>query len=372
MKKGRRKESQFGKQEKKAIEMDIEKILLEKKEIIDKTIEKYLPRKFDERNIKNFVKLNSVDTFACTNGIAEPIWELLDRGGKRWRPTLFLIIVEALGGNVEKLKDFCIVPELIHNGTLIVDDVEDSSELRRGKPCIHKIFGIDIAINAGNSLYFLPLIVFIKNRDKVKKENLLRAYEIYIEEMINVSFGQAIDIVWHRGLKKDEEIKEEEYLIMCALKTGTLARMSARLAATLCGADENLVEKLGKFAESLGIAFQIQDDILDVTAPESIGKVYGNDIKEGKRTLMVIHTLKNASKEDRERLIEILNKHTDDMKEREEAIRILEKYGAIDYAKKVAQEIVEKAWKDVEKLIPESEAKKKLRSFAYYMIERKR
>lgn len=351
---------------------DIENILIEKKNIIDKLIEKYLPRKFDEKNIRDIIKRKDVDIFACNEGISKPVWELLDRGGKRWRPTLFLLILESLEGDVKKLQDFCIVPELIHNGTLIVDDVEDSSELRRGKPTIHKIFGVDVAINAGNMLYFIPLIVFLKNRKNVDKDRLLRAYEIYVEEMINVSIGQAIDIIWHRGIKKDEEIKEEEYLAMCALKTGTLARMSARLAATLCGASEKVVEKLGRFAESIGIAFQIQDDILDVTCPEAIGKAYGNDIKEGKRTLMVIYTLRRANKKDKDRLIEILNKHTDDINERMEAIKILEKYNAIDYARNVAKEIVKNAWRDVEKILPENDAKKKLRAFANYMIERKR
>ncbi|MBU5678641.1 MAG: polyprenyl synthetase family protein [Candidatus Aenigmatarchaeota archaeon] len=366
-----RKLIKINKEENKS-EDDIEKILMEKKSLIDSLIEKYIPRVFNKTNIKNFVGREDVDVFSCNEGIAKPIYELLDRGGKRWRPTLFLLIVEALGGDLKKLQDFCIVPELIHNGTLIVDDVEDYSELRRGKPAIHKIFGIDIAINAGNALYFMPLIVFLKNRNKINERILLRAYEVYIEEMINISFGQAIDIVWHKGIKRDQEIKEEEYLTMCALKTGTLARMSARLAATLCGASENLVEKLGRFAESLGIAFQIQDDILDVTSPDSIGKEYGNDIKEGKRTLMVIYTLRRANKKDKERLIEILNKHTDDMEERKEAINILNKYHAIEYAQEVAREIIKKAWNDVEKILPESEAKNKIRAFANYMIERKR
>lgn len=353
-------------------EKEIEEILSEKKFLIDSLMEKYVPRSFNNSSIKNFVSRGGVDLFSCNEGISKPVWELLDRGGKRWRPTLFLLIVDALNGDLKKLQDFCIVPELIHNGTLIVDDVEDSAELRRGKLAIHKIFGIDIAINAGNALYFIPMIVFLKNRKNVNENILIRAYEIYIEEMINVSFGQAIDIVWHRGIKRNEEIKEEEYITMCALKTGTLARMSARLAATLCNAREEIVEKLGKFAESLGVAFQIQDDILDVTSPESIGKEYGNDIKEGKRTLMVIYALRNANEKDRRRLIEILNKHTEDIKERREAISILEKYGAIEYARKVARNIIKNAWKDVEKVLPESDSKEKIKAFASYMIERRR
>ena len=350
----------------------IEKILLEKKEIIDKTIEKYFPRKFSRKDLEFMCGSNILNIEASNEAIAKPMWELLDRGGKRWRPVLFLLIIEALGKDPEKFVDFCIIPEIIHNGTLIVDDVEDDSELRRGKPTIHKIFGEDIAINLGNAMYFLPLIIFIKKKNEIEKDRLIKAYETYIEEMIKLSFGQGNDIVWHRGIIKDEKIREEEYLQMCAYKTGTLARMSAKLAAILAEASDEIIEKIGRFAESIGIAFQIQDDILDVTAPESIGKTFGNDIKEGKRTLMVIYTLQKANEKDKKRLIEILNKHTDDIEERKEAIEILKKYNSIEYAKNVARKTVEDSWKEIEKIIPDNLAKEKLRLFAEYLIERNR
>ena len=160
---------------------------------------------------------------------------------------------------------------------------------------------------------------------------------------------------------------------MCAYKTGTLARMAAKMAAVLADADEELVEKLGCFAESIGVAFQMQDDILDLTSEEFAEKKggYGQDITEGKRTLIVIHTLKVAEKEDRERLIEILNMHTSDQKLRNEAIAIMRKYGSIEYAKKFARKIVQESWREVEKLLPASEAKEKLNAFAKFLIERK-
>ncbi|MGB9675627.1 MAG: polyprenyl synthetase family protein [Candidatus Bathyarchaeales archaeon] len=354
---------------------EIEKFLEDKAALINKLIEKYIPRKFSRKTV--LFEVNP-PRYACNlealnKAIAEPIWEFLDRGGKRWRPALFLLICEALGKNPEEFADFAIIPEVIHNGTLMIDDIEDASEMRRGKPCTYKIFGLDIAINAGNAMYYLPLLPLIKNKEKISKEKLNAVYEIYVKEMINLSLGQAMDIAWHKGLANADKLSEEDYLQMCAHKTGTLARMSAKIAAVLAGANQELTEKLGRFAESIGVAFQMQDDILDLTGEEFAEKKggRGQDITEGKRTLIFIHTLKVANAKDRSRLIEILNMHTANQELRDEAIKIMEKYGSIDYVKNFARKIVEESWRDVEKLLPESEAKKKLNTFAKFLIERK-
>jgi geranylgeranyl pyrophosphate synthase len=355
--------------------LDVEKFLEEKAALIDKAIEKYIPRKFTKDSI--VFKLNpprhAYNLDALNKAIAEPIWEFLERGGKRWRPVLFLLIIEALGKNPEDFVDFAIIPEVIHNGTLMVDDIEDSSEFRRGKPCTYKIYGLDIAINAGNAMYYLPLLPLIKNKEKISKEKLCKVYEIYVQEMISLSMGQAMDIAWHKGIADADKIGEEDYLQMCAYKTGTLARMSAKIAAVLADANEELTDKLGHFAESIGVAFQMQDDILDLTGEEFAEKKggRGQDITEGKRSLIVIHTLKVADAKDRKKLIEILNMHTSDQKLKDEAIKIIEKYGFIDYVKSFARKIVEESWKEVERLLPVSDAKEKINAFAKFLIERK-
>ena len=174
-------------------------------------------------------------------------------------------------------------------------------------------------------------------------------------------------------LRAEGKISEEEYFQMCAYKTGTLARMAAKMACVIAGADDSVVETMGKFAESLGIAFQIQDDILDLVGEEfAKGKGgLGKDITEGKLTLMVIHTIKKASASDRKKLIEILEAHTSDEAEKNKAISIIKRYGSIEYAKKVAADIVKNSWAEVDKVLPPSEAKEKLRSLARYLIERK-
>jgi len=361
--------------EKMGIEEKIAGFLEEKAQLIDRYIEKYAPRILSEDSLvfKISPPRYSLDLKALNKAVSEPLWEFLDRGGKRWRPILFLLICEALGADSNEFLDFAIIPEIIHNGTLIADDIEDQSDLRRGKPCTYRLFGLDIAINLSNLMFFLPMLALIVNKKKVSAEKANRIYEIYAQEMIHISLGQAIDIAWHRGLTSPLEISEQQYLQMCLYKTGTLARMAAKMACVLAGADEKITEKIGRFAESLGVAFQIQDDILDLVGEEfAKGKGgLGKDITEGKLTLMVIHTLQNADAFDKKRLIQILESHTSDEQQRKEAIDILKKYGAIEYAKKVAADMVKDSWNEADAVLLPSEAKEKLRKLANYLIERK-
>ena len=225
---------------------DIKRFLEEKKDLIDKTLHEFIPEKMSNDYIEfAFGKARyAYDIETLEKSLSEPVWDFLNRGGKRIRPALFLLFTEALHGDIEKVKDFVAIPELIHNGTLICDDVEDLGELRRGKPCTHKIFGVDVAINTGNFLYFIPLIVIKTNSDKFSSETLKRVYDIYAQEMINVSVGQAMDIWWHKG--NSENITEEQYMQMCIYKTGTLMRMAAKLAVVLSGGSEEQIEKTGK------------------------------------------------------------------------------------------------------------------------------
>lgn len=358
----------------KNLAIDIEKFLKEQSGMIDKVIEKYIPRKFTKENLE-FVcgkPRYEYNIEAPNKAVAEPIWEFLDRGGKRWRPVLFLLVAEALGGDPKKFIDFVVIPEVVHNGTLMHDDIEDSSDERRGKPCTYKIFGVDVAINAGHEMYYLPLLPLIKNTNGLGAETLASVYGIYGQELLNLGMGQAMDIAWHKGIANADAVTEKQYLQMCAYKTGTLARMSAKIAAVLAGADANTIETLGKFAESIGVAFQIQDDVLNIVSSE-VSKTkggVGEDISEGKRTLMVIHTLQKANSQDKKRLIEILNMHTKDQNLRNEAIDIIKRYGAIDYAVRFEKKMIRDVWSEVDRILKPSDAKEKLRAFANFLVER--
>ncbi|MBI3412543.1 MAG: polyprenyl synthetase family protein [Candidatus Aenigmarchaeota archaeon] len=351
---------------KESIETYLERL----KPVIDKKIEEWIPRKYDEKSMTFTLGEPGYENSpkSATKSIAEPVWDFLDRGGKRWRPALTLLVAEAFGAKRSDVLDFVAIPEVIHNGTLIADDIEDSSDMRRGKPALHKIFGVDIAINASNVMYFLPLLVIGKNR-KIPAETAKKLYDAVAQEMISVSFGQALDIIWHRG-GAPETITEKKYLQMCAYKTGALSRMAAKIGAILADADENEVEEIAEFAECIGVAFQIQDDILNIAAGENLGKEFAEDIKEGKRTLLVIHTFEKADEKDAKRLMGILNTHTNDKKLLQEAINIIKKYDSIGYAKNYAKKIVENSWGRIDKTLAKSEAKERLRMFANFLIER--
>ena len=346
--------------------------LKSKKEEIDRAIEEVSPRSYTKSYAdRAFGKPRfEYDLESLNKSLAEPIWDLLDRGGKRWRPALFLLVGELLGADPEKLRPFAALPELVHNGTLMVDDVEDLGELRRGKPCIHKIFGQDVVINTGNFMYFIPLLTLMEKRGDLDDKVVIRAYEAYTQEMINVSVGQALDIWWHKGKKLD--VTEDQYLQMCAYKTGTLARLSARLAAILAGADKETERLLGRLAESLGVGFQIQDDVLSASQGEFTEKKgYGDDITEGKRSLIVIHALSHAPENEKKELLDILGKHTHDPVLISRALEILSKSGSVDYAKRFAARLVEDAWKEAEPRLPDNPAKKTLESFTRFLIDRK-
>ena len=346
--------------------MDIEKELGKKSKMVDRCIEKYIPKKYNASAAEfAFGKARyKYNIEAATKSLSEPVWDLLDRGGKRWRPALFLMVAEALGADAKKYLDLVVPIEIIHNGSLVLDDIEDSSELRRGKPCTHRIFGVDVAVNAGTAMFYLPLLVLLKNRMKLPQEKLLKLYEIYSQELINIHLGQGMDITWHRGMCSPSSV--DEYLQMCAFKTGTLARVAAKFGAVVAGANSETIEKMGRLAEAIGIGFQIQDDILDIISDDrKWGKSYGNDIHEGKRTLMVIHAMQHKKGK---RLLEILDMHTSDRKLVDEAIGILGGAGSIEYAKDLARDIVGKAWKEAKPLLKNPGT---LEAFVRFAVERK-
>ncbi len=342
---------------------------------VDKEIENLIPKNLDNWLDDIFGKSRwAYDVGACENTVIRPMWDLLGRGGKRWRPFLMNLCYEVVGGE-ENIDRFLPIVEVIHNGTLIIDDIEDSSDCRRGAPCIHKIYGDDIAINAGNAMYYLPMLSVIKSNLDLKTK--VKIYEIVSEEMIKLSFGQGMDIFWHKGGSMPSE---DEYLQMCAFKTGTLARMAAKLGAILAlgghdsgepgGASDDVVNALGEFAESLGVAFQIQDDILNIVAEDSLGKDFGDDISEGKRSLLVICALDVLVGNEAKILVDILDSKTKDKVLIGKAINILKDSGAVEYSSKVARDLIVDAWEKLNIILTDCEAKSKLKMFVDFIVER--
>jgi octaprenyl-diphosphate synthase len=228
-----------------------------------------------------------------------PGLDLLDRGGKRWRPLLSLLVCEAFGGGDAVLPLVPLV-EFPHNASLIHDDLEDNSAQRRGKPAVHLLYGADTAINSGCFLYFLPLVC-IEAWD-APAEVKSGVWSLWAKHMRRLHLGQSMDIAWHRDFYSLPSI--EDYVLMCRLKTGCLARFAALLGAFCAGRHsaaaepDDTVERYGAAAEKLGVGFQILDDVknLDTGIP---GKERGDDIVEGKKSLPVLLFLHGWDQEGR-------------------------------------------------------------------------
>jgi geranylgeranyl diphosphate synthase type I len=341
---------------------------------IDEEIARLLPRTLSAGDVaEQFGSPRfEYDETALTAALTEPVWDLLDRGGKRWRPVLFLLAAKGFGGDPESLLPYATIPEILHTGTIIVDDVEDGATLRRGEPAVHRKYGTDIALNAGNALYFVPLKVLTDDPGGLPAETRLRAFDMLTHELNRTHLGQGTDIRWHNGERVD--MTEAEYLEMCACKTGCLGRIAARLAAIVTEQDEDAEAHVADYAESLSIAFQIADDVLDVEhtldGDGDFGKAFGNDIREGKRTLMVIHAVKQASEPAAARLREILT--ADDASDDDvlDAIDILQATDSIEYARERALELAADARGHLHAVAMRDEQADQLAAFTEYVVER--
>ena len=261
---------------------------------VDKQIYRYLTDKTSTRYLENLLGRSGYkyDPKALEGAVIGPAKYLLKLGGKRWRPVLMLTVIDALGKDSGNYTEFAIIPEVIHNATLIHDDIEDGSPTRRGSPAVHMKYGVDIALNLGDFMFYFPIVALLDSK-KLNSATKTKMLEIYQKEMLKVTIGQATDIAWHNFLVDPFSISESEYMQMTYSKTGVLSCMAAKLGAVLGGADDKTIEALGNFGAAIGIAFQIQDDLLNVTksgVSKSKGGV-GEDITEGKITLLTIYTL---------------------------------------------------------------------------------
>jgi octaprenyl-diphosphate synthase len=220
------------------------------------------------------------------SSLTGPGRDLLSRGGKRWRPLLMVLLAETLGGEpgVEAALPLTPLVEFPHNASLIHDDIEDNSDERRGKPAVHLLYGTDTAINGGAFLYFLPLACL--DAVSLSPEAKNRIYRFWGEYMRRLHLGQAMDIAWHRDFASLPAL--DDYDRMCRLKTGCLARLAAVLGAYCgCPAAGTAAEAYGEAAESLGVGFQILDDVKNLTTGIP-GKKRGDDVVEGKKSLPVL------------------------------------------------------------------------------------
>lgn len=231
------------------------------------------------------------------------------------------------GAKPEKAIHAGLAVELIHNFTLIHDDIMDQADSRRGNETVHKKWDISTAILSGDGMFVQACLQLQKMPGDI---DLKRANEIFLNGINHVCEGQALDMEF----ADRNDVHADEYLEMIGGKTAALISVSLMLGALAAGAGEEQVEKLNQLGLSLGLAFQIQDDLLDVVAdPDKFGKKQGGDILEGKKTFLMVKTLEACTKDERTWLLTCLNSGNVSSEDVKEVISLYEKYGITDFTK---------------------------------------
>lgn len=282
-----------------------------------------------------------------------PARELLLTGGKRWRPLLLVLCAQLAAIENQFDKETCkeilsnsylLAPlvELTHNGSLMIDDIEDKSETRRGIPAAYITYGEDVAINAGNWLYFFPTLLIEKIA--LSSEQKASLYEIFCRSMRRMHWGQGIDISWHQ--KPNFYPTPQDYFIMCRLKTGSLSAMAMELGYQL-GCKEKTDSKgslLTQIAEEIGVAFQIFDDITNLRKGNP-GKMRGDDFIEGKKSYPLILFAQKGDCLFLSQKIQKIQKKgiLKAQKEIAQLVTLLEESGCINEAEQEANRLLEKA-----------------------------
>jgi geranylgeranyl diphosphate synthase type I len=294
---------------------------------------------------------------------------LVEAGGKRLRPFITLESCKLVGGDPEKALPMAVAVELIHNFTLVHDDIMDMDHLRRGVPTVHVLYGVPLAINAGDMLFAKAYEAALRSCSRgVPLRKILSALEILTKTTIAICEGQTMDMAF----EKRDDVGEEEYMVMIEKKTAALLVASAEAGAIVGGGSARQVRRLGRAMRASGLAFQIVDDVLGVTADEKVlGKPVGNDIREGKRTLILIHSLKHAGKRQRETLLKALGNRDATPEEIERAIETLKSTGSIDYALRKTGVLIRRAKRELEGF-PPSETRDLLVALVDYIVARDR
>ena len=232
-----------------------------------------------------------------------PIEYGMSQGGKRLRPALLLASCDATGGKAEKALKQAAAIEMFHNFTLLHDDVMDKAELRRGKPTVCSKWNDNTAILSGDTMLTLATELLV---DGQSGEKALRLLRLFNRSAIEIYEGQQLDM----DFEQRRDVTIEEYIEMVRLKTSVLLGCACRLGAELADAPEAQCAALYGFAMHLGLAFQLQDDLLDVYGdPKVFGKTIGGDIMNNKKTFLLINALRLAKGEDKEELEYWLNAH---------------------------------------------------------------
>lgn len=299
------------------------------------------------------------------------------RGGKRFRPALLLLSCALVGGEPRRALPSAVALELFQNFALVHDDIEDGSQVRRGRPALHRLHGVPLALNAGDLLFGLVTEALLHNEALLGAERCVAVQRRFAEVFRRTFEGQAMDIGW---VQHDHLPTREEFEAMIRRKTGWYSgRGPLELGGFIAGADEALTARLGDIGEALGIGFQLRDDVLNLTADDaegtpaalggSYGKEHGGDIAEGKRTLIVIELLERLDAPGRERLQAVLTRPAEETAPADVAwvIEQTRATGALDAVRERCAELGRSARVLLEGL-PETPQRRLLDSLVDYLV----
>lgn len=304
------------------------------------------------------------------NGYPETLYDaaryLPFAGGKRMRPSISIISCEAVNGDIKNVMPLAMALELVHNFTLLHDDIMDKSHLRRNLPTVHIKFGEPTAIMAGDLLFAKAFEIMhsIPGDHSVFKK---LDYGL-IKCVVEICEGQQLDM----NFEKRENVREEEYLEMILKKTAFLFMFAAEGGAIAGGGTVEEIKGLKEYGKSLGLGFQIWDDYLDLSSDEeTLGKDIGNDIRNGKKTLIAVHSFNHAVGNDRKILEKIFGNKNASEQEVKKVFELFKKNKSIEYAKNTALNYSAKAKKALD-VLKDSDAKQILMDLADYSIRREK
>lgn len=297
------------------------------------------------------IKINKILSLALKKrkpgSLYEPGSYILNSGGKRLRPLLVLLSAKAVGGKFSAAYNAAAAVEMLHNFTLVHDDIMDNAEKRRGRLTLHKKYDHNTAILAGDSLLSIAYEYLLKDCNGNAKEVI----SSFTKGLIEVCEGQSLDTDFE--LRKNVSLTE--YIVMIKKKTAAMAEMCCRIGALLGGGTKAQVNALGNYGLNLGIAFQIQDDLLDIIADEKkFGKTIGGDLVEGKKTFLFLEALEKSKGEDRKKLLKVIERKGIRRNQVMTYKMIYEKLGVLDDARQEIKGYTQKALRSLNSLNEEN------------------
>ena len=296
-------------------------------------------------------KINNILSISVKNrkpaSLYEPDSYILSSGGKRLRSLLVLLSAKAVGGEFNNCYNAAAAVEMLHNFTLVHDDIMDNADKRRGRLTLHKKYDHNTAILAGDSLLSIAYEYILKDCDGNAKEVI----SSFTQGLIEVCEGQSLDTDFE--LRKNVSLSE--YILMIKKKTAAMAEMCCRIGALLGGGTKTQVNALGNYGLNLGIAFQIQDDLLDISADEKeFGKTIGGDLVEGKKTFLFLEALEKSKGEDRKKLLKVIERKGIRKNQVLTYKMVYEKLGVLDDARREIKGYTHKALRSINSLNEEN------------------